>query len=177
MPVLPVHDTLKRVTDEAVTATVDRAGLYAAQTPQGFSFELIRRLHEEYRDTPVTSTTPGLWPVFTPAPDNGPGQTWWRQVCGTPGAGRSERSRSPGVRPGGPDARPAHTGDQNARGLYPVHEIVDADSAARDIENHDVGDHLLGVDNDPGHVRYRFGQAASALMVEVQNLRSFFQGH
>jgi 2-C-methyl-D-erythritol 4-phosphate cytidylyltransferase/2-C-methyl-D-erythritol 2,4-cyclodiphosphate synthase len=35
IPVVPVTDTLKRVTDERVAATVERAGLVAAQTPQG----------------------------------------------------------------------------------------------------------------------------------------------
>jgi len=35
IPVLPVVDTLKRVADDRVTATVERTGLGAAQTPQG----------------------------------------------------------------------------------------------------------------------------------------------
>jgi 2-C-methyl-D-erythritol 4-phosphate cytidylyltransferase/2-C-methyl-D-erythritol 2,4-cyclodiphosphate synthase len=40
----PVSDTLKRVTIEgAITGTVDRAGLWAAQTPQAFRLALLRR--------------------------------------------------------------------------------------------------------------------------------------
>ena len=39
----PVIDTLKRVTDEQVTATVDRSQLWQAQTPQIFRFELLKR--------------------------------------------------------------------------------------------------------------------------------------
>ena len=39
----PVIDTLKRVTDERVTATVDRSQLWQAQTPQIFRFELLKR--------------------------------------------------------------------------------------------------------------------------------------
>jgi 2-C-methyl-D-erythritol 4-phosphate cytidylyltransferase / 2-C-methyl-D-erythritol 2,4-cyclodiphosphate synthase len=41
---IPVADTLKRVADDRVTATVDRAGLWAAQTPQGFRQEVVERL-------------------------------------------------------------------------------------------------------------------------------------
>ena len=39
----PVIDTLKRVTDQRVTATVDRSQLWQAQTPQIFRFELLKR--------------------------------------------------------------------------------------------------------------------------------------
>ncbi|HET7092015.1 MAG TPA: 2-C-methyl-D-erythritol 2,4-cyclodiphosphate synthase, partial [Thermomicrobiales bacterium] len=41
---IPVADTLKRVVDGRVTATVDRAGLWAAQTPQGFRQDIVERL-------------------------------------------------------------------------------------------------------------------------------------
>ena len=40
---LPVDDTLKRGAQGAVVETVDRAGLYAAQTPQAFPAETLRR--------------------------------------------------------------------------------------------------------------------------------------
>ncbi len=46
VPVLPVASTLKTVTDGTVTATVPRDGLFAAETPQGFRYELIRAAHE-----------------------------------------------------------------------------------------------------------------------------------
>jgi 2-C-methyl-D-erythritol 4-phosphate cytidylyltransferase / 2-C-methyl-D-erythritol 2,4-cyclodiphosphate synthase len=39
----PVSDTLKQVTAGAIRTTVDRAGLWAAQTPQAFRLELLRR--------------------------------------------------------------------------------------------------------------------------------------
>ena len=42
----PINDTLKRVSDNCVVETVDRNGLYAAQTPQVFRAELIRRAHD-----------------------------------------------------------------------------------------------------------------------------------
>jgi 2-C-methyl-D-erythritol 4-phosphate cytidylyltransferase/2-C-methyl-D-erythritol 2,4-cyclodiphosphate synthase len=39
----PVADTLKRVAGGAISETVDRAGLWAAQTPQAFRLETLRR--------------------------------------------------------------------------------------------------------------------------------------
>ena len=39
----PVADTLKRVAEGAIAGTVDRAGLWAAQTPQAFRLEALRR--------------------------------------------------------------------------------------------------------------------------------------
>ncbi|TPW36517.1 2-C-methyl-D-erythritol 2,4-cyclodiphosphate synthase [Oecophyllibacter saccharovorans] len=46
IPALPVSDTLKRVDEDGIiTATVPRAHLWRAQTPQGFSFPLLHDLH------------------------------------------------------------------------------------------------------------------------------------
>ncbi len=43
---VPVADTLKRVgPDGAVVQTVDRGGLWAVQTPQGFRLEVLRAAH------------------------------------------------------------------------------------------------------------------------------------
>lgn len=43
IPVLPVADTLRRLEGDRLGATVDRAGLVAAQTPQGVRASLLRR--------------------------------------------------------------------------------------------------------------------------------------
>jgi 2-C-methyl-D-erythritol 4-phosphate cytidylyltransferase len=43
----PVADTVKRVEDDVVTATVPRTGLWLAQTPQVFRADLLRRAHAE----------------------------------------------------------------------------------------------------------------------------------
>jgi 2-C-methyl-D-erythritol 4-phosphate cytidylyltransferase len=40
---IPVADTLKRVVADRVVATVPRVGLWAAQTPQAFRVEILRR--------------------------------------------------------------------------------------------------------------------------------------
>jgi 2-C-methyl-D-erythritol 4-phosphate cytidylyltransferase len=50
IPALPVADTIKRVTESGdVVETLDRAPLRAAQTPQAFAGELLRRAHAEVR--------------------------------------------------------------------------------------------------------------------------------
>lgn len=46
LPLLPVVDTVKRVRDGLVVGTLDRDELGAAQTPQGFRFELLVRAYE-----------------------------------------------------------------------------------------------------------------------------------
>ena len=51
LPVLPLVDTVKRVRDGNVVETVDRDELGAAQTPQGFRFDVLGRAYEEaFRD-------------------------------------------------------------------------------------------------------------------------------
>ncbi len=45
IPVVPVSDTVKRVTDGVVTATVDRAGMVTVQTPQAFVASTLRAAH------------------------------------------------------------------------------------------------------------------------------------
>jgi 2-C-methyl-D-erythritol 4-phosphate cytidylyltransferase/2-C-methyl-D-erythritol 2,4-cyclodiphosphate synthase len=45
IPAQPVADTLKRATDGVIEATVPRAGLYRAQTPQAFRFAPLLAAH------------------------------------------------------------------------------------------------------------------------------------
>jgi 2-C-methyl-D-erythritol 4-phosphate cytidylyltransferase / 2-C-methyl-D-erythritol 2,4-cyclodiphosphate synthase len=45
VPALPVTDTVKRARGNLVVETVERTGLWTAQTPQGFRFEAIARAH------------------------------------------------------------------------------------------------------------------------------------
>ena len=45
IPGAPVADTLKRVVRGVITETVPRAGLFRAQTPQGFRFETLLAAH------------------------------------------------------------------------------------------------------------------------------------
>ena len=46
----PIVDTVKRVEGERIVATIDRAGLYAAGTPQVFRAELLGRAFETGRE-------------------------------------------------------------------------------------------------------------------------------
>jgi 2-C-methyl-D-erythritol 4-phosphate cytidylyltransferase len=45
VPVVPVTDTVKRISAGRVVATVDRDGLVAVQTPQAFTAEALRAAH------------------------------------------------------------------------------------------------------------------------------------
>jgi 2-C-methyl-D-erythritol 4-phosphate cytidylyltransferase/2-C-methyl-D-erythritol 2,4-cyclodiphosphate synthase len=54
LPGLPVSDTLKRAEGMEVEDTVDRSGLYRAQTPQGFAFGAILEAHRTFRDAAMT---------------------------------------------------------------------------------------------------------------------------
>lgn len=46
---VPISDTLKRVSGDRVETTIDRAGLWAVQTPQAFRGDLLREAHEKAR--------------------------------------------------------------------------------------------------------------------------------
>ena len=53
---VPVVDTLKRCRDGAIASTVDRTGIWRAQTPQGFRFERILAAHQKlHRANPNVS--------------------------------------------------------------------------------------------------------------------------
>jgi 2-C-methyl-D-erythritol 4-phosphate cytidylyltransferase/2-C-methyl-D-erythritol 2,4-cyclodiphosphate synthase len=54
IPALPVSDTLKRGAENRITETVPRANLYRAQTPQGFRYPVLLRLHQEAAGTAAT---------------------------------------------------------------------------------------------------------------------------
>jgi 2-C-methyl-D-erythritol 4-phosphate cytidylyltransferase len=53
---IPVADTLKRVIDGAITATVARAGLWQAQTPQAFRREVLIAAHRRAVDERIVAT-------------------------------------------------------------------------------------------------------------------------
>lgn len=51
VPVVPVADTVKRVSGSDIEETLDRSVLRAAQTPQGFDLRLLREANERYFST------------------------------------------------------------------------------------------------------------------------------
>jgi len=65
IPAQPVHDTLKRAEAGLISATVARAGLWRAQTPQGFRYPAILAAHraaagEELTDDAAVAERAGL---------------------------------------------------------------------------------------------------------------------
>jgi 2-C-methyl-D-erythritol 4-phosphate cytidylyltransferase/2-C-methyl-D-erythritol 2,4-cyclodiphosphate synthase len=56
IPILPVIDTVKKLNKQnnQILETIDRSELGLAQTPQGFQFALIKRLHNQDHSTIVT---------------------------------------------------------------------------------------------------------------------------
>ncbi len=59
IPVMPVADTIKRVSDSLVVDTPNRADLRAVQTPQGFLLSELRAANEKFFATP----DPGFIPT------------------------------------------------------------------------------------------------------------------
>jgi 2-C-methyl-D-erythritol 4-phosphate cytidylyltransferase len=53
---IPVADTLKRVSDGAIAATVARTGLWQAQTPQAFRREVLVTAHRRAVDEGIVAT-------------------------------------------------------------------------------------------------------------------------
>jgi 2-C-methyl-D-erythritol 4-phosphate cytidylyltransferase len=59
VPAVPMADTVKRADDQGrVTATVDRAGLWSAQTPQGFSRVVLMAAHESATASSAAAEAP-----------------------------------------------------------------------------------------------------------------------
>jgi 2-C-methyl-D-erythritol 4-phosphate cytidylyltransferase/2-C-methyl-D-erythritol 2,4-cyclodiphosphate synthase len=54
IPAVPVIDTLKRGSEGVIGGTVDRGGLWRAQTPQGFRFDMILEAHRKLSDRQLT---------------------------------------------------------------------------------------------------------------------------
>src|SRR5439155_25657452 len=53
---LPIAETVKRVRDGMVQATVDREGLWAVQTPQAFRLAILREAHDKARRDGIVGT-------------------------------------------------------------------------------------------------------------------------
>ncbi|UOY91454.1 2-C-methyl-D-erythritol 4-phosphate cytidylyltransferase [Ectobacillus sp. JY-23] len=53
---VPVKDTIKRIVDGMVAETVERASLWAVQTPQGFHLPLLKKAHQIAREAGYNGT-------------------------------------------------------------------------------------------------------------------------
>jgi 2-C-methyl-D-erythritol 4-phosphate cytidylyltransferase/2-C-methyl-D-erythritol 2,4-cyclodiphosphate synthase len=82
IPALPVADTLKRGTDGRIAATVPRAGLYRAQTPQAFRYADLLAAHraalgaEEATDDAQLLERAGLAVALVPGHESNVKITW-----------------------------------------------------------------------------------------------------
>jgi len=90
LPALPVADTLKRAGSAGdVADTVDRAGLFAAQTPQGFPFAPILAAHEaaartgrsDFTDDCAIAEHAGLAVGIVPGSPDNVKLTWARDIA------------------------------------------------------------------------------------------------
>jgi 2-C-methyl-D-erythritol 4-phosphate cytidylyltransferase/2-C-methyl-D-erythritol 2,4-cyclodiphosphate synthase len=75
IPALPVHDTLKRSDGTVISETVSRAGLWRAQTPQGFHFGPLLAAHRavighELTDDAAVAEHAGLAVVLVPGSED-----------------------------------------------------------------------------------------------------------
>ena len=51
VPIIPVEDTIKRIEGKLVSQTLDRSRLFRVQTPQGFSYSVLREALDSARET------------------------------------------------------------------------------------------------------------------------------
>jgi 2-C-methyl-D-erythritol 4-phosphate cytidylyltransferase / 2-C-methyl-D-erythritol 2,4-cyclodiphosphate synthase len=77
IPALPLHDTIKRADNGMVRATVDRARLWRAQTPQGFDFDVILAAHRamagrQLTDDSAVAEAAGLAPLLVAGSEDNP---------------------------------------------------------------------------------------------------------
>lgn len=54
VPAIPVSDTIKRVEENRVCHTLERQGLYRCQTPQGFTYEVLKNALAKQNDEEAT---------------------------------------------------------------------------------------------------------------------------
>ena len=85
IPALPLSDTIKRVQDERVKETIDRSNLWAIQTPQVFSTEVLTKAYREAEGTDEQVTDDAMLVERTEGPVSVVlGQLWNFKVT-TPG--------------------------------------------------------------------------------------------
>jgi 2-C-methyl-D-erythritol 4-phosphate cytidylyltransferase/2-C-methyl-D-erythritol 2,4-cyclodiphosphate synthase len=75
IPCLPLSDTIKRAEGETIRETIDRSGLWRAQTPQGFHFDAILAAHRAaigraLTDDAAVAEAAGLGPVIVAGSDD-----------------------------------------------------------------------------------------------------------
>ena len=153
IPALAVSDTLKKAgTDGVIEATVPRAALFAAQTPQGFPLAAIRDAHEaaasagrdDFTDDAAIAEWAGLEVrVVEGSPDNSK-ITWARDIA-MADERLSGRNAFPDVRTGtGYDVHSFEPGDHvTLCGVAIPHDMKLSGHSDADVGLHALTDALL----------------------------------
>jgi 2-C-methyl-D-erythritol 4-phosphate cytidylyltransferase/2-C-methyl-D-erythritol 2,4-cyclodiphosphate synthase len=151
---MPVADTLKReARDGTVAETVPRAGLHAAQTPQGFPFAAILDAHEKaFRagrgdftdDAAIAEWVSMPVRLVTGSPDNVK-LTWARDIAMADQRLAGSGSRFPDIRTGnGYDVHSFEAGDHVVLCGVPIpHDKKLAGHSDADVGLHALTDALL----------------------------------
>ena len=148
VPCLPLRDTVKRAEGRAIRETVDRSGLWRAQTPQGFHFEAILAAHHaaaghELTDDAAVAEAAGLMSLIVDGDENNLKITTSEDLAG---AERLLAARQADVRVGqGFDVHPFAPGDHLwICGVRVAHGMSLAGHSDADVGLHALTDAVLG---------------------------------
>ena len=148
VPCLPLRDTVKRAEGRAIRETVDRSGLWRAQTPQGFHFEAILAAHHaaagyELTDDAAVAEAAGLMSLIVDGDENNLKITTSEDLAG---AERLLAARQVDVRVGqGFDVHPFAPGDHLwICGVRVAHGMSLAGHSDADVGLHALTDAVLG---------------------------------
>lgn len=154
LPALPVSDTLKReAADGTVSETVARAGLHAAQTPQGFPFDAILTAHEnayrsgksDFTDDAAIAEWGNIAVRLVPGSADNVKLTWAREIALADQRFQSSQPFFPDVRTGnGYDVHSFEAGDHvTLCGVSIPHDKRLSGHSDADVGLHALTDALL----------------------------------
>jgi 2-C-methyl-D-erythritol 4-phosphate cytidylyltransferase / 2-C-methyl-D-erythritol 2,4-cyclodiphosphate synthase len=148
VPCLPLRDTIKRAEDRTIRETVDRSGLWRAQTPQGFWFDAILAAHRAaigraLTDDAAVAEAAGLMPLIVEGSEDNLKITTPNDLAA---AERLFAARQGDVRVGqGFDVHPFIAGDHVWMcGIEVPHDMSLAGHSDADVGLHALTDAVLG---------------------------------
>ena len=148
IPALPLGDTMKRVQDGLIRATVDRSQLWRAQTPQGFHFAPILAAHraavgQSLTDDAAVAEAAGIAPLIVAGSEENLKVTTTEDLAA---AERLLMARLGDVRVGeGFDVHPFGPGDHvMVCGVAIPHEVAPVGHSDADVGLHALTDAVLG---------------------------------
>ncbi|MGH7092645.1 MAG: 2-C-methyl-D-erythritol 2,4-cyclodiphosphate synthase, partial [Stellaceae bacterium] len=148
IPAVPLGDTIKRVEEGQIRATVDRANLWRAQTPQGFRFAEILAAHRAAQGRALTddaaiAEAAGIVPVVVTGAEENLKVTTAQDLAA---AERLIATRLCDIRVGqGYDVHPYGPGDHvMICGLAIPHEVGAVGHSDADVGLHAITDAVLG---------------------------------